>query len=218
MPKKHLDFNDVAEIQNVLLQALTADPTIERKVGFRNGRIVINDGTSPKSLAYLDDVTGTTPFRGGYDASSGSLPAAATVTERAGDALVAGNYVFVTVAGTIAGIGGADALEPGDLLFVLGADPAVAANWYGVSRSLDVSPFVVSETVALASLPANTATLVAASTIQTINDYTIIDASGNVVNGDYLESLVRTGAGRGLSLTSLVADANLNIVFSGLTV
>lgn len=82
--------------------------------------------------------------------------------------------------------------------------------------SLDVTPFQIREAVTLASLPANTATLVKPTGIKTISSYLILD--GTIpMNGAFDESFVSSGTGIGLTLTSLVAKSNLTIIFSGIT-
>ncbi|MGL5063757.1 MAG: hypothetical protein ACRC62_27540 [Microcoleus sp.] len=212
---KHLDGNSVAEIRNFLIGTGAAAPTVARQFQYRNGRIEYFDGTTAQQLATIADTNAASSFRGAIDLSSGALPTAAKATVRPNDALTAGNFFVVSVGGTIAGIGGADTTSPGDLIFLVGTDAAVAANWVGISRSLDISPFEIREAVTLASLTANTATLVKPTGIKTISSYLVLDGSA-VLNGSFDESFTASGPNIGLTLTSLVAKSNLTVIFSGL--
>ena len=212
---KHLDGGNVAELQNFLLGTGTAAPNKAKQFQYRNGRIEYFDGTTAHQLATVAEVSGASSFRGAIDLSNNALPNAARATVRANEALIAGNFFVVSAGGTIAGIGGADTLAPADLLFLVGTDAAVAANWVGISRSLDVTGFEIRESVTLASLPVNTATLVKPTSIKTISSYLILDGT-TVLNGAFDESFVASGTGIGLTLNSLVAKSNLTVIFSGI--
>jgi hypothetical protein len=211
---KHIDGGGVAELRNFLLGEGTAAPTKAKQFQYRNGRIEYSDGTTAYQLASVAEVSGASAFRGAIDISAGTLPTAARATVRANEALIAGNFFVVSVGGAIAGIGGADTLAPSDLLFLTGTDAAVAANWVGISRSLDVTAFQIRESVNLASLPVSTATLVKPTNIKTISSYLILDGT-TVLNGAFEESFVPSGTSIGLTLTSLVAKSNLTVIFSG---
>jgi predicted nucleic acid-binding protein len=106
-------------LNNVLLEDGAAALTTARRIQARNSRVEFHNGTSSVFLATLDDVTGASAFRGGFDATSGALPTAATVGLRPNEPLVVGNYVRVTAGGTITGISGDDRLEASDLLYLL---------------------------------------------------------------------------------------------------
>lgn len=214
---KHLDGGGVAELQNFLIGVGTAAPTKARQFQYRNSRLEYHDGTSGQSLATLADVNSASNFRGAISIASNTLPTAASATVRPNDPLIAGNMFVVTAGGTLAGIGGEDRLSPSDILILIGTDAAVAANWVGISRSLDTTGYEVRESITLASLPANTATKVAPITIKTISSYTILDGT-TVLNGSFDEAFTPSGTGIGVSLTSLVAKSNLAVIFSGLTV
>lgn len=211
---KHLDGNGIAEIRNFLVGAGNA-LTTEKQFRYNNGRIEYHDGTKVQLIATVSDTNAASAFRGAIDLSTGALPTAAKATVRANDPLVPGNFFVVSVGGTIAGIGGEDKLNGSDLIFLVGSDAAVASNWVGISRSLDVTPFQIRESVTLASLPANTGTLVKPTGIKTISSYLILDGS-TPMNGAFDESFVASGASIGLTLTSLVAKSNLTVIFSGL--
>lgn len=188
------------------------------KVSYKSSRLRVGNGTKHVELATLDDVVAASNFRGGFSAATGALPTAATVTTRPNDALVPGQFVLITVGGTIAGVDGADSLSPGDLLFYLGGDAAVAASWHGISRGLDLSPFVVSSSHTLASLPANTATrIVPATTMLTVTTF-LLTIGTDVANGCFDEQFSSTGTNRGVTLTSLVAKSNVACTYTGLTI
>lgn len=212
---KHLDGGSVAELRNFLIGSGTAALTKEKAVQYRNGRLEYFDGTTNQQLATIADTNAASAFRGAIDLSAGALPTAAKATVRPNDALSSGNFFVVSVGGTLAGIGGEDKLNNSDLIFLIGTDAALASNWVGISRSLDVSPFQIRESVTLASLAANAATLVKPTSIKTISSYLVLDGS-TVMNGAFDESFVASGASIGLTLTSLVAKSNLTVIFSGL--
>lgn len=188
------------------------------KISYKNSRLRVGNGTKHVELATLDDVVSASNFRGGFSAAAGAIPSAATVTLRPNDALVPGQFVLITVGGTIAGIDGADTLAPGDLLFYLGGDAAVAASWHGISRGLDLSPFVISNTQTLASLPANAATRIPpSSTMLTVTSF-LLTIGTDVANGCFEEQFSSTGTTRGVTLTSLVAKTNIACTYNGLTI
>jgi hypothetical protein len=221
MPKLYNDLDAQGlSIINAKLGVGTAAPTAANTIQSRSNRVEFHDGTSAKFLATLDDVTGATPFRGGYDASGGALPTATTVTRNSGTALTAGQFVLITVGGTIANIGGADTLASGDLLWLLGNDAAVATNWYGVSRGLDLTPYIISGSTTMASVTTGAAQRVAPPTaIKTVTNYVMMLAGGVVVpHGSLNETLTRTGATNGISVTTGVALSNLEVHYTGLAV
>jgi len=80
-------------------------------------------------------------FKGAHDASSG-LPAGAGVK--------AGNFWLITVAGTIAGIGGNDNLEVGDFLYALVDTPSLPADFSSIQANLDPADFATAAQGALA--------------------------------------------------------------------
>jgi hypothetical protein len=213
---KHIDGNSVSELRNFLIGTGAAAPTVEGILQRRNGRWETFEGGKAQQLAFLADVAASTTFRGGH--SGNALPTAAAATIRPNVAFEPGHMLIITAVSTITGIQGDDALDPGDLIIYVGADNtgnAVASNWTGISRAVDTSIYQIREVVTLASLPANTATLVKPATIKTISSYLILDGA-TVLNGAFDESFVASGANLGVTLTTLVAKSSLSIVFSGL--
>lgn len=188
-------------------------PTVEGEVGFDAGRLLLYDGGKEVKLATLGDVVGASTYRGGYGAAS--LPTKTTVTTRAGEDIVAGQFVLITAPVTIAGIGGDDNLKAGDLLFLLGGDPAIAASWFGISRGLDLSPYLTSGT-STKDLPANTQTLVSPpAEIKTISLYQVFKG-GKPFYCE--EEPVFSGAGVGVKLTALTANTGVEVRFVGLSI
>jgi hypothetical protein len=214
---KHLDGGSVAELQNFLIGGGAA-LTTEKSFRYDNDRIEYRDSKGVKRLATTEDVLGSSLYRGGVSLSSNALPTAASASIRPNDPLAPGTIFYVSAGGSLSGINGADDLASGDILMLTGADPLLAASWTGVSRSLDVSPFLISATVILASLPANTATRIPPpASIKTVTGF-ILTLGGKVCNGCFEEDFATTGASAGVTLTSLVAKSNISCTYSGLTV
>jgi len=194
------------------------------KISYKNARLRVANGTVHAELATLDDVLAANNFRGGFSAASGALPVAGplpavpTITERPTSPILPGQMVLITVGGTIAGIDGADTLSGGDLLFYLGGGVTTASNWHGISRGLDLTPFVIAGTVTLASLPANTATHIAPpATMKTITTK-LLTIGEKVCDGCFEEDFANTGASAGVTLTSLVTKSNISCTYTGLTI
>ena len=215
---KHLSADTGAELRDWVI-GLGDEARVESgKFSFKGGRMRVANGTKHVEMATLDDVVAASNFRGGFSAATGSLPSAATVTIRPNDPLVPGQFVLVTTGGTIAGVDGADALSGGDLLFYLGGDAAVAGSWHGISRGLDLTPFVISGSQSLATLPANAATRIAPpASMLTVTGF-LLTIGSEVANGCFDEQFSSTGATRGVTLTSLVAKANISCLYTGLTI
>jgi hypothetical protein len=215
---KHTDYEGGAELRNPTIAAGDDTLVYAGKLSYKNARLRVGNGTVHAELATVEDVLSASNFRGGFSAASGSLPASATVTERPNAAILPGHFVLVTVGGTISGIDGADTLAGGDLLFYLGGGASTASNWHGISRGLDLSPFVISVIVTLASLPVNAATLVPPpASIKTVTGF-VLTLGGKVCNNCFEEDFANTGASAGVTLTSLVAKSNISCTYSGLTV
>jgi hypothetical protein len=221
---KHTDYEGGAELRNPTIAAGDDTLVYAGKISYKNARLRVANGTVHAELATVEDVLSASNFRGGFSAAAGSLPVTgpspivATVTERPTAAILPGHFVLVTVGGTISGIDGADTLAGGDLLFYLGGGASTASNWHGISRGLDLSPFVISATVTLGSLPDNKATLVPPpASIKTVTSF-VLTLGGKVCNGCFEEDFATTGASAGVTLTSLVAKSNIGCVYTGLTV
>ena len=206
-------------IKNFKLGVGSAAPTAANTIQARNGTVEFHNGTKAVVMATLDDVTSATSFRGGFSATAGSLPTAATVTRNTGTALVPGQFVLVTGKGTIAGIGGADSLEVGDMLWLLDTDAALAASWYGISRGLDLTPFLITGSVTAASVTTGAAQRIAPpAAIKTVIDYSMLVGTEVVPNGALNETLVKTGTNNGISVTTAIAISNLEVTYTGLTI
>lgn len=213
-----LDLQSLS-IKNAKLGVGTAAPTAANSIQARSNRVEFHNGTGPVFLATLDDVSGATSFRGGYDASGGALPTAATVTRNANTPLTAGQFVLITVGGTIAGIGGADTLASGDMLWYLGSDAAVAASWYGVSRGLDLTPYLITGSSTLASVTTGAAQRVAPpAAIKTVTGYTMMVGTEVLGQGSLNETLTKTGASNGISVSTAIAISNLEVTYTGLAI
>lgn len=134
------------EIKNVSLEKLVADPT---GGDLYEGRIWENitehkykwyDGVKVRILISEEEVQNLInqigQSQGGFDASPGLLPTVANLID--GDTQIRrGDYWDITVAGTIAGIGGDDVLDIGDILKFVGTNPTNAAHWLGIQRNLN---------------------------------------------------------------------------------
>lgn len=81
-------------------------------------------------------IFGIGAFAGNHDASAGALPL--TGTGPAG-AINKGDYWIVTIGGTIAGIAGADTLQPNDVIYAKQAGANLAAHFFGVNTNVDLA-------------------------------------------------------------------------------
>jgi hypothetical protein len=221
---KHISFEGGAQLQDPTIGAGDDAQLHAGKISYKNARLRVANGTVHAELATLGDVLGATNFRGGFSAAAGALPVAGpppavpTVTERPTAPFLPGHVVLITVGGTIAGIGGADTLLGGDLLFYFGGGESTASNWYGISRGLDLSPFVISAIVPLASLPKDIATrVIPPASIKTVTSFLLI-LEGKVCNSCFEEDFAHAGANAGVTLTSLVAKSNISCTYTGLTI
>lgn len=156
---KHLDGQG-NELRNWSLEKLAADPTggdlYQGREWYNTTDNVIRyyDGTNIQTVATLEELTKIGTFQGVHDASGGAVPS----TTLDGSAIVAGDFWRVSVAGTIVGIGGDDALEVGDLIYALADGASTAADFTAVQVNAALSSNIgLVEEVVLSSLPANTA-------------------------------------------------------------
>jgi hypothetical protein len=140
-----LNFNG-NEIRGVSVEKLAADPTGPDLYNGRiwenttTGKIKYYDGTTVQVLAHENyvqtQIQQIGQSQGAFDASPGALPTIADLID--GDTVIRrGDYWDVSVAGVIAGIGGADELSIGDVLKFVGTTPANAAHWIGIQRNLN---------------------------------------------------------------------------------
>jgi len=160
----HLDGQS-NELRNWSGEKLAVDPTGgdlytgRQWFNTAENKLKFYDGTAVQTVASLADITSIGQFQGTFDASAG-VPS----TTLDSSAIVAGDYWRVATAGTIAGIGGDDVLEVGDLVFANVAAASAAADFAAVQANLDLPADLGQvEEVALANLPANTATAVPSS-------------------------------------------------------
>ena len=210
---KDLDGLSVAKLINFLENPLSADPG-SPATGLKWYNTTDNvfryfDGTTTHTFATLEDIAALGELKGDHDASTGNVPTAAP-----GDDISKGDYWRVTVGGTITGIGGpTDVVEPGDVIFANSDGATAAADFFVVQANEDFTAFVNNETVALASLPANTATDVTPAALSSIGSYLITNAAGEDLTIGF-DVVVDQGTPK-ITITSLVALANLSVIFQG---
>jgi hypothetical protein len=159
---KNLD-GDGQELRNWSGEKLTTDPT---GGGLYQGREWFNttdgvkryyDGAAIQTVATIADIASLGKLVGGHDASTG-IPTTGSGTS---GAINQGDQWRVTVGGTIAGIGGEDVLEVGDLIVAVNAGASTSADFFVLQTNLNLGANIsLTEEVTLASLPANTATAV----------------------------------------------------------
>lgn len=216
----HLDGGSVAQLRNLLIHPVITDPTspAPSQSWFRTdtGRLRLRTSGGTQTVAYLTDVSDSVNqavaslgnFRGDWNASLG-VPTQAGSTDTT-DVIDAGDYWRVTTGGTIAGLG---TVRPGDVIFARVANAATGTDFFVIRSSADTSQAVVTQTVTLASLPANTDTDVTPSLLAggQITSYMVYDSSGNVLR--FAPQIVQSTPK--LVLRSLVAYTNLTIVFEG---
>jgi len=166
-----LDFaNDLDLDDNRIIkggfQTLVSDPTVpvegEQWNNSTLSRQRVQVGGNTKSFAFLEDVQNLGQHIGGHDASTG-IPTSVPTSIRPSGAIEAGDTWYVTVAGTISGIGGgAEELSVGDLLKAIVDAPSSAADFISIQRNLDDDRASYTDTQVV-NLPANTDTTITAS-------------------------------------------------------
>lgn len=222
---KHLDGGNLAELRRFKGQQLdiTTVPGADINAGMfpifdpvRKKYYGSIDGTTLTPLMTLEDMVDGRPFRGIWNATSG-IPTAAGSSVRAGEAITAGDYWRVSVAGTIAGMAGLDDLEIGDLIYANVDNPATAADFWAMQGNVSPggSGTLKSSTVTLPTLAASTATDVLPSGvdgISSIKSVVVLDGLQDVTNG--YDIAIDNSAPKA-TLTSLIAKSNLSITFIG---
>lgn len=114
-----------------------------------------------------------------------------------------GDYWDISVAGTIAGIGGADELSVGDVLKFVGTSPSTPADWIGIQRNInDTLLGDVKGERQTVNLTANTPLTVTASTIA--NLYSI-----QTYNSANQEIILDVERGAGLNQRILTSKKSL---------
>jgi len=141
----HTDLNmDGNELLNVSFEKLASDPItpVAGQYWFNTtlGKAKYYDGTNVHIFAdetfVQSQIQQIGQTQGAFDASPGLLPVVGDLID--GDTVIRrGDYWDISVAGTIAGIGGADELAIGDVLKFVGTAPANPAHWIGIQRNLN---------------------------------------------------------------------------------
>lgn len=210
---KNIDGQNTAALIDWLVNPKAADPGTPT-VGVlwyntTDNRYRYDNGTSVQTIASLEDIAGIGNFKGGHDASTGNPPTAAP-----GDDISAGDFWRVTVGGTITGIQGADTVEPNDLIYALVDGATNASDFLAIEVNQDLASFVREETVAVASLPAVTATDVTPTQLtNSISSYIITTAAGVDITSGLLVSVDQTTPK--ITITSLLPLTNLSVKFAG---
>lgn len=189
--KFHVDIDlDLNELKNALLDKVATDPVspVEGQVWYNTAsdEIKYYDGTAVRvvaSKAYvISEINKLERIQGSFDASAGLLPVAGD--KIAGDLtqIVAGDYWIISVAGTIAGIGGSDVLDIGDKLQYVGGGAGTASNWVGIQTNLnDANIGNVKAEKQTVALVANTPLAVNAATIANIHSIQVYNSAGDLI-------------------------------------
>lgn len=202
-----LDLDQVSTINNGGFEKIAGDA-----VSPVDGQEWYNT-TTDKRRVHIDSTTQTYAFeswvtseinkleriQGSFDASSGLLPTASNKTQGDLTQIVAGDYWIVSVAGTIAGIGGADELSVGDKLQYVGGGASTAANWVGIQTNLnDANIGNVKRERQTVNLVANTPLTVTSAAISSIHSVQVYNSAGLEIIVD----IDRSGAANTRILTS----------------
>lgn len=141
----HTDLNmDGNELRNVSFEKLASDPVSpvagQYWYNTTSGKAKFYDGATTHIIAdeaYVQSqIQQIGQSQGAFDASPGLLPTVVNLID--GDTVIRrGDYWDISVAGTIAGIGGADELAIGDVLKFVGTNPATPAHWIGIQRNIN---------------------------------------------------------------------------------
>ena len=211
----HFDGHDVVQLRNVLQHVEATDPTgaalVEGKLLWQSTdkRFKGHDGTSLKTVAWLDDFSAIGRYRGTWDASAG-IPTAAGSTILPGEAIAPGDYWRVSTTGTIAGIGaGAPQLDPGDVIYAEAAAAAAPAQFFGLQANVAGQELLhrQQQTVALA---ANTPLPVTPNPAGTVTSVQTFDAAGAEIH----LGVTRALDGSTVTLESLLALTGVVVVMS----
>lgn len=178
------------EAQQVSMEKVATDPATptdgQEWLNTTSKKRKFYDGTATQiyaSESYVTtEINKLERIQGSYDASTGLLPTAAN--KIAGDltTVVAGDYWIVSVAGTIAGIGGDDVLAVGDKLQYVGGGAATAANWVGIQTNLnDANIGNVKKERQTVNLVAGTPLTVTAASISDIHSVQVYNSAGDEI-------------------------------------
>lgn len=182
-------FLNTNEVQNASWEKLATDPvapfegqhwlntTTNKKKFFISGvtHVVADEAFVEQAIQQIGQT------QGGFDASPGLLPVVGDLID--GDTVIRrGDYWDITVAGTIAGIGGADELSVGDVLKFVGTLPANAAHWVGIQRNLNDTLLGNAKTERqTVNLVANTPLTVSAATMADIHSAQVYNSAGDEI-------------------------------------
>ena len=205
----NIDLDD-NRIINGGFETLAADPVApvegQQWNNSTSARQRLHVGGESKSLAFLEDVQNQGQHIGGHDASTG-IPTSVPVSIRPDGNIEAGDTWYVTVAGSIAGIGGgSEELDPGDMLKAIVDDPSSAADFIAIQRNIDDEKASYVDTQVV-NLSANTDTTITA------------DFSGRIVSVQTYKSNgreVKITTKRGANLNEIILHPNKTL--SGVTV
>jgi len=177
----HIDLNK-NEIQAASFEKLATDPTggdlFEGRfwLNTTDNLVKVYRNSEIKIFAFLSDLVGGGAFS--HDATTG-IP---TTGSGPSGAIKAGDTYFITVAGTIAGIGGDANLDVGDLLIAI-ADGANAANQFiGKQRNLDDAVLVGGEVTTVSLVAATPLTITATNFAGNVLDAEVYRADGRQIN------------------------------------
>ena len=177
----HLDLNK-NELQAASFEKLAADPTggdlFEGRfwLNTTDNMVKVYRNSEIKVFAFLSDILGGGAFA--HDASTG-IP---TTGSGPSNAIKSGDTYFITVAGTITGIGGDDKLDVGDLLIAIADGANSAAQFIGKQRNLDDAVLVGGEVTTVNLVAATPLTITAANFSGNILDAEVYRADDRQIN------------------------------------
>ncbi len=187
----HVDIDlDLNQLKNAVADSLATDPVspVEGQFWFNttDNLLKFYDGTAIKVVAdrawVTSEINKLERIQGSFDASSGMLPVAGDKTQGDLTQIVAGDYWIISVAGTIAGIGGDDVLAIGDKLQYVGGGAATPANWVGIQTNLnDANIGNVKGEKQTVNLVANTPLNVNAASIANIHSIQVYKSTGEEI-------------------------------------
>lgn len=189
--KFHVDIDlDLNELKNALLDKVATDPVspVEGQVWYNTAtdEVKYYDGTAVRIIAskawVTSEINKLERIQGSFDASAGLLPVAGDKIYGDLTQIVAGDYWIISVAGTIAGIGGEDVLDIGDKLQYVGGGAGTAANWVGIQTNLnDANIGNVKAEKQTVNLVANVPLAVNAATIANIHSVQVYNSAGALI-------------------------------------
>lgn len=189
--KFHVDIDlDLNELKNALLDKVATDPVspVEGQVWYNTAtdEVKYYDGTAVRVIAskawVTSEINKLERIQGSFDASAGLLPVAGDKIYGDLTQIVAGDYWIISVAGTIAGIGGEDVLDIGDKLQYVGGGAGTASNWVGIQTNLnDANIGNVKAEKQTVALVANVPLAVNAATIANIHSVQVYNSAGDLI-------------------------------------